>query len=259
MNRALSAMTQRFERRRQVLAGLAALAAAPALRAREAAAPSFRIGVIKLPPWVIPDAAAAAGSVGISIDLVSGLIAESGVELEAVLVPLARAKSMLLSRHVDMMFAYESSQLQRATTALAPLGEDDVLLVGRPGIQFQTLKELQGRTIGHLRGADYDPAIYSEPGITRYETNNYEQGLYMLKLERIDAFVIPGAALPYCLKRLNIAREQLGSIQVLRKTGVTLYVSRAIDDAALIGRLNKACERLRAKQVLQRLIKLYGT
>jgi len=252
MNQQQSSITPPSARRRQVFTSLAALAVAPPLAGHGIATDALRIGVVDLAPWVIP------GAGGIFIDLLRDLALESGVGLSPIAVPFARAKAMLLSGDVDMMFAYESRQLQRAAPPLASLGEDELLLVGRRHVRFHSLGELSGRTVGHLRGAEYDPALYLEPDISRYETNNYEQGLHMLMLGRIDAFVIPGAALPCCLRRLGIARDQLGSIHVIRKSELSLYVSKSAGAAASRSGINHACELLRAKQRLRGFIRLYG-
>lgn len=257
MNSQQLSIVPRSLRRRHIVTSMAALALSPSLASQGLASHSVRIGVVDLAPWVIPNARGGAG--GIFIDLLRDLAFESDAKLVPIVVPFARARAMLISSEVDMMFAYDSNQLQRIAPPLASLGEDDLLLVGRRNIRFQTLAELSGRTVGHLRGAEYDPALYIEPDITRYETNNYEQGLHMLMLNRIDAFVIPGAALPCSLKRLSVTRAEMGSIAVIKKSGLSLYVSKSVNDAGLKNRINHACEQLRVKQRLRSFIKLYST
>lgn len=250
-------------RRRQLLFGLASAVVLPAASpAASHARPgligvikTLRVAVIDLAPWAQRDEH---GRVkGVFIDLARQLEQTSGVALELLVVPYPRAVAMLASNDADMMFSVGSATLERVALPLATLADDDIIMLFRAGERLQSLADLRGKTVGHVRGAEYDAAFSADTSIIKYATRNYEQDVQMLLLKRIDAAIGVRTGLQYAARMLDADRGSLAPALLLRRAQISLYLGRRHADPRLAEKLQAACATLYQRQAMRQLVHLY--
>lgn len=235
--------------RRQALFGMGALLLGEPCGA-SAAAPRCKIALIELMPWAMTGLDGRQS--GIFVEASRRLAQLSGIAIEMVLLPYPRALSMLQSGRVDLMFALETERLNDSACRLAPIITEDVVMVGRPGLYLKSMSDLYGKTVGHLRFADYDAQFVAATGIVKYETNSYSQSLQMMRMARLDAMIAVRTALLFTLRSLDMGPETLGGTLLLRRAPISLYASKHWTDGAALPCLKKACDTLRQTGTLTR-------
>jgi ABC-type amino acid transport substrate-binding protein len=255
-------MTQSHGTRRALLrqAGtailaLSALPVAWAKRPASAAAP-LRLVVIDLMPWAGYNGAGKMK--GVSVELAQRLSVLSGLPITTQVVPYARAVAMLGAGDADLMLSIDTGRQSGLPVPLAAIGAEDVVVIGPRGTRYAGLTDLCGRTVGHMRRANFDPVFTAETCIVKYEINSYEQGVRMLLQGRLDAMMGVRSTMDYALKKLGTASDSVGEPLVLRQAGMALYVSERMaaraDAPDLLERLRQACQQLDRDNALATLL-----
>ena len=155
------------------------------------------------PPWKIAKNGKIIG--GIDFHLITALL--DGLEFTPhyELLPWKRCLSIMESGDGDLISGVTmTKERQKYLTYLAPpykTKSQKVLFVYR-GMRtsFNTLKDMEHKTIGLLRGASYFPGFYENQAIMKYETNDDLQGMKMVAAGRLDGFLITKENGEYLLK-----------------------------------------------------------
>jgi len=235
-------------RRRQLSLGMVGMGAAllgapsaarPAPPAAPPAAP-LSLALIELLPWASNTPAGARD--GILVDVAGILATLSGVRLELQLLPFARAAMMLERGQIDCMVALQASTLDQVATRLAPLSDEDIVIVGRPGTFLRSLADLKGKIVGRLRHGEYDPQFAADDSIIKYDTSSYRQSLEMLRVGRLDAVIFIRSALEFTLKSMGLTAAAVGAPLYLGSCPLTLYAHRASVATASAQSLRAACK-----------------
>lgn len=155
------------------------------------------------PPWKITKNGKIIG--GIDFHLIAALL--DGLEFTPhyKLVPWKRCLLMMESGDGDLTSGITmTKERQKYLTYLAPpykTKSQKVLFVHRgTRASFKTLKDMENKTIGLLRGANYFPAFYENQAIIKYETDDDLQGMKMVVAGRLDGFLITKENGAYLLK-----------------------------------------------------------
>jgi ABC-type amino acid transport substrate-binding protein len=243
-------------RRRAVLCvlGGAALAGAPAhLLAATAPGRALRIAVIDLRPWTVHGAAGG----GVFFELAQQLAQQAGIALDPVVVPYARAATLLARGEVDLMFSIDTARMRRTAVAGVHLSMEEVVVLTPRGVTVGSLADLRGKTVGRLRDADYDDAFAADAAIIKYDTASYEQELRMLLKGRIDAVIGVRSALLYALKEIGVAPTRLAPPWVLRQAPLALFMTQRVRDSEAGAALQAACQVLAERKAMATLIARY--
>ena len=220
-----------------------ALAALPALWLGAAdAAGAAKLAVTDLMPW--SEVNARGELTGILVEAGRQLARLSGEALDVTPLPYARALHMLGGGQVQLMLALQTARLDQLAVPIAPVGEGEIALLTRAGLDIDSVAGLEGKRVGHLRLADYGMALAASPGIIRYEISSYAQGLLMLELGRIDALLAIRTAILYTAKMLDIPLSHFGPLHVLRRKPVMLYLSRQGAPQVSAQKLKQACGQM---------------
>jgi len=230
------------------LLGLPAWSAPAPLPAR------LRFMVIQLEPFGMqgPDGQPA----GIYPDLAAMLAQESGIAMDVMLAPYPRALAMVKSGEGDLVGTIRNNAMEALTQPLAPIFKDEVIVVGRAGARFNSLSDLHGKVVGHIRGAEYSPAFEQDAAIRKYDTISFRQTVQMLLEGRYDAIIGFNRSILYTLRGMGLARSTLGPALHLGEREAILFMSRkaASQDAAapLARAMNSLRERGAVKALLDR-------
>lgn len=205
------------------------------------ASPALRITMANLMPW-----SDQAGAAGVLVELARSIERRSGQVFEIAPLPYARALTMLEQGSVDLMLAVQSDRLDHIANCVAAVSDAEITVLVRHGMTVNTLADLSGKRVGHLRFADYDPAFAAATDIRKYEFNSYNQGLRMLKIGRLDALVAIRSAIQYTLKNMGLPPAQASDMLPLRRATVALYQSkRSHSNASVKKDLVLACANVR--------------
>lgn len=231
-------------RRRQLSLGMlgmgAALLGAPPMALPAPPAPPLSLALIELLPWATVTPGGERD--GILVDVAGILSTLSGVALDVQLLPFARAASMLERGQVDCMVALQASMLDHVATRLAPLSDEDIVVVGRRGTVWRSLADLRGKIVGRLRHGEYDLEFAADANIIKYDTSSYRQSLDMLRVGRLDAVIFIRSALDFTLKSMGLTMAAVGAPLYLGSCPLTLYANRASANTASAQSLRDACK-----------------
>lgn len=201
---------------------------------------------------------AANGSVsGVFVDLAHLLAKESGLAIDATVVPYPRALAMTTSGEADLLISITNSRLDKVVRPLATILKGDIVAVGRAGSRFNSLADLRGKVVGHIRGAEYVAAFDADPAILKHETSTIEQTVRMLVEGRYDAAIGFRDSMLYALRELGLPRDKLGPMLDLGQRDVHLYMSQRSSRQDAAPRLAHAAEALRDKGSIKALQERY--
>lgn len=225
------------------------LAALPTL----ASGTPLRMVVVDLMPWAGRNADGRLE--GAAVDLAPLLSSLIGVPITVTAVPYARAIAMLSGGGADLMLAIDASNQHALPAPLSALGAEDVVVVGRRGASLASVDQLCGRRVALLRRASFAGALH--PCILRYETNSYEQGLRMLRQERVDGIAGVRSSMDYAIRHIGIPAADFGVPLVIGQADISLYLAPLSANPALKKRLQQACELLKRQNKMPALLAQY--
>lgn len=257
--------SRKFATRRLVLRAGAVLAAGldagvaaglPAVAGEPSRPPApLRVVAFSLVPFSLLDASGQ--PIGLIVDFQKMLAAESGLAMELQVVPYPRAVAMMVAGDADLLFSFPNAQLRGHAHQLGLIGHADVVVMGLAGSRYGSAEELRGKRVGHIRGAEYDMSLQSDPAVARYETVTYEQTVRMLLEGRYDAMLGVRPSFLYAMRRLGVPRQKLGPELVLRKGELLLHYSNKRYKAQTAATLVRALASLRERGALAALFKAY--
>lgn len=230
--------------RRAVLGMLAAL---PVLSF--AAAP-LRLTVVNLMPWagLTPQGQ----PTGVLVDLAAQLTKLSAIPIHPMLVPYGRAPYMLSARGADLIIAVDlTAPIGAHVTSFGPV---EIVIFGRTGFRYQNLRELEGKTVGHLRHALYSAELKQQDNIRKHPFDTYEQAVRMLHAGRLDAICGVGPSIEFALQALNA--QDVSERFLLTRGRVVLQADPAIDATALAA-LQIAGKQLEQQHTMEKLLQQY--
>lgn len=243
-------------RRRRLLAsipGLLALCAAlPAL----AEARVLRAAVMQIEPYGMLDAQGQQS--GAYTEVFELLGRELGRPVEVVGAPYARALALLRSGKVDMMLAMPSPAIAQVAQPAGAVWSLEAIAIGRAGTPLRRLADLHGLIVARIRGTDYGPEFMNDKAIHHYEITDHVQGLNMLMEKRVDVIVGGRPGIFYAMRKLGIARSQLGSSFPVNSRDVQLHLSKKFNDVRLAGDLRRGMAALRADGRIEAVISKYS-
>lgn len=197
---------------------------------------------------------------GINVEVGNLIFEEAGLSYENTIVPFVRAIAMIESGEADFMIAFPNARLEAAATPVAIVARLENIVIGRTGTAFHTLKDLHGKTVASVRGAEYDSAFSADESIIKHRVNNYEHGLSMLLAARLDAIVGMKIGLYYQLDAMGGSRRQLGEPLALNKKSAWLFFARRSHDRKIATKLTNAVAVLNARDAIERIqVRYFGS
>jgi ABC-type amino acid transport substrate-binding protein len=213
------------------------------------------MAIIGVPPYGMNDAAGHAG--GIQADIAAGLARECGMRIEASIVPNPRARLMLASGEADLMLAIQSPALTAVARPLEWTFLADVIVIGRAGTALRSRADLRGKTLGHMRGTQYDEEVATDGAVGEYETATPAQTMAMLLQGRYDGVLGIRTTLFYTIRSMQIPRSKLGPVLQLRQTESWLHYSNKHYDPLIAARLQKCLATMRRRGDIETVIRRY--
>ena len=181
---------------------------------------------------------------GIVHDLAQAISQAAGIPFTYTLLPLPRLLDALGSGTVDATILLPAEKTLQITDALAEVVPVVNIVLPKAGLPLARYEDLQGRTIGILRGGNYDDRFAADPGIRKHEIPSYASGVSMVKEGRIDGMIGPEIGLYYDLKKAGVSRSDFSPHYVVNTRPLVLLVGKAMTDPATRARLKEASEAI---------------
>ena len=182
-----------------------ALAALVVLLLTQACAAMAQSGPVRLattdwPPYIARDLP----QQGYAAEVARQAFARVGIEAEVVFLPWKRTmEDTRTGRFHAFLPAYFSSQRMRDFVFSAPFAGGELAFMVRKNstLAYKTLRDLEGRLIGVVRGYDNTPAVDSADFLTKEEAVDDEMNLRMLLSGRLDMAVADVNVANYIVSR----------------------------------------------------------
>lgn len=150
-----------------------------------------------------------ANSSGIYFDFANLLAKKAGYKATNNIYPYARIINELKTGQTDMTIMFRYKKLNDHVINVAPLPSLKTVVVGLRGTSFTSIDQLKGKTIAHLRGANFSDAISKDSEILKVGTTNITQGIRMLMLKRVDAIIGPLTPIIDAAKQISKEGEEV--------------------------------------------------
>lgn len=238
----------------KVLIGLNILLFAEQLMAQVETGNTVQIRTIAVAPYGIENNLTRSG---IYYDLANLLIKDSELNSHHRIYPYARIISELKTGKTDLTIMFKYKELKDYVVYIAPLPALANVVIGLKGNRFKSISDLEGKTLGYLRGAKFSDEIDTNIKIKKYRTNDFSQGIKMLARGRIDAIIGPMEPIisaAYSIGMVNIFDEPLYVsertpwLQISRKSKLQMSVNQiraAFNNILTRGELKKLQHKYR--------------
>ncbi|MGF1743294.1 transporter substrate-binding domain-containing protein [Vibrio profundum] len=188
---------------------------------------------------------------------ISNEIAErAGLEYVNILKPYSRVVNDLNTGKSDFSLLSYNQPLEGKTIRIMPLLYFKTIVVGQKGNNISSLTELAGKDVGIVRGASLLPNRELDK-MNLIRTKNFEQGIKMLKLGRLHAFISADIGMYYTMKKLNFSKEDFGEPYIVNRKASELQISHRFSDEKTIKKLKSSAEELVKDGTIKMILSKY--
>lgn len=220
-----------------------------------ATAAPLKIVTIQGPPWGFLDGDGQ--PTGMMYEIANRIAEVAGFSPTNALVPYARTALDIESGNADMTLRFSNEHMERVGLSVTPVVTMPVILVGPRGVQYRSLSELRGKTVGVVRTSRYVDAFDADSAIQKYAVNDYEIMARMIAMRRLDAGVGSSAGLYYGAYKAGVKPDELGKPLVLGNNDFILFLSKKSARPETIGALKAAVEKLNASGEIPQIVRKY--
>lgn len=215
----------------------------------------LRIGTIDVPPFGMRSADNKPS--GIMYEISNRIAEEAGFTYTNTLLPYARTSFDLEDGSIDFVVRFNNEELPKISHQLVAVVSMPSIIVARRGTTMTSLADLHGKTVGILRGGQFDGKFATDNAIKKYGANDYVQILRMLQAGRLDAAIGSNVGLYYSAGLLGIKPDELSEPLLLGKREFILHFTRKFDDEETMKALVAATEKLKRSGEIKRIIEKY--
>lgn len=163
---------------------------------------------------------------GIYYELFNMLFEKSNVKFENIIFPYARIKHELKSGHADVTIMFKYQELTPFVNYITALPALKNVVIGKKGTSISSIDDLNNKSIAYLRGAKFSEEIDKSKKISKQFVNDFEQGIDMMRLNRVDAIIGPLSAIFYSAKKIGLSKNFFGEPYTVSTKTPWLQVSK---------------------------------
>lgn len=210
---------------------------------------------VSLPPYGYMEGGRPTGLV---YEVVNAVAIEAGYTSVNTIVPLARAVKSLEEGTSDLTLMFPNPAIEEVAMNLGPLLPMEAVVLGRAGVALRSFKDVRGKIVATVRGAQYDERISKKNGVIVYPTESYCQSLKMLVAKRVDFAAGPKLGLLHSARGMSIPKRALGKPLVLSVVQGSLFLSLKNATPEKRQRLTEAMARLRKNGTIDAFLEKYS-
>jgi len=194
---------------------------------------------------------------GMMFDISNLIAEEAGLKYTNKIVPYARTVIELQSGNADFVLRFDNDKLGAIAVPVASVISFPIIVLSRAGSTFKALKKLHGKTVGVVRGGEFDRNFDNDSAINKYDTNDYSQMIKMLIRGRLDAGIGTNIGLYYNASKLGIKPEVFSPPMNLSSKEFLLHFSKINSNGKTISRLKGTVEKLKKNGEIKKIVNKY--
>ncbi len=185
---------------------------------------------------------------GLLTKLAQALEKETNIHIDNQIRPYPRVIHEVKMGTTDFAVMFNSPQSHTIGISVGRVVNPKVVLTALANSeQITNLSQLQGKTVGYLRGSKYGAIFDNNNELNKVPLGSMEQGIKMLLTHRIYAMVGTEHSFYFTLKKLKISTDKVRAIFTVNETSGDLYFSKKSKNKHLIEPFKKALATLRAR------------
>ncbi|MDP2562325.1 ABC transporter substrate-binding protein [Psychrobium sp. 1_MG-2023] len=194
---------------------------------------------------------------GIYFDLANSLLRRAGLTPVNHIAPYARIMHDLKTGSIDLTIMFRYKELEDYVTYIAPLPPLNNVVLAKQGTHFSSIESLKGKTIAYLRGAKFSDDIDNDPDILKHQVTNFNQGIRMLSLSRVDAIIGPMDPLLAAAAALNKKPNFFGKPLIVSQRTPWIQYSNSSQAVLPAARIKMLFEQMMVQGELEQLRNKY--
>ena len=194
---------------------------------------------------------------GMMYEIANKIAEQAGLPYSNTVVPYARTIIDIQSGNADVVLRIGNDKLAEIAMPVATVVSMPIIIVSANKKHFDHLSEMQGLTVGVLRGGQFDDHFDSNNSIIKYAVNDYVQIIKMLVAGRLDAGIGTSVGIYYSSLQAGIAPEKLGQTLVIGRRDFVLYMSKKTTNPQTIEALRQATIKLTLNGEIKNIINKY--
>lgn len=224
-----------------------------------AAQTTARVLINDAPPYrIVGSANGAPYYSGIYVDILRLMAAETGLQLDFIELPFARAFRVMQAGEADIMLGpNRSAEREGYLHYLEPPlpQEPKIFLHARTASPIRGYDDLRGRSIAVLRGATYFDRFDADEDLVRIPVDDYTSALRLAVVGRVDAAIMPELQALWLLRQTGFPL-QMSPYHVPGRDSY-IVVSRQSPMVQQAGRLEAALRRVVGSGAVRRILERY--
>ena len=215
----------------------------------------MKASVPSFPPFYFVDAKNICK--GVAVDVLAKLTAEALIELSVVTYPYPRILHTLKTGQLDAALIFKNTAIADNVDYLGPVSKSQVIILTTPKYKITRYQDLAQLTaIAVIRHASFENRFDKDLHLNKFEIANYEQGLQMLKLGRVDAIIGSLVGLEYASNKLNIPFNKQHAF-LLGEKEWWLHLSKKSPFQQFKPQLNKAIKNIYQHDLIHKTYQQY--
>ncbi|TDF34862.1 transporter substrate-binding domain-containing protein [Alteromonadaceae bacterium M269] len=204
---------------------------------------TLRAGLPNFPPFsYINEQGINAGAI---VDYVELLENKAQIELEVVHMPYARLVRSLATGDIDIGILFLNDALADDVRYVAEVSMSKVIVLPRKEISLNHYDDLYYLSnIAVIRSANFHKQFDADKMINKVYVNDYEQGIRLLELGRVDAIVGSISGLDYASQSLGKGIDDWGKPLDLANRQWWLHMSNASKNISTLNKLKMSVDEL---------------
>ena len=214
----------------------------------------LRAGLPDFPPFsFVTDDGENKGAV---VEYINLLERKTQLDIEIVHMPYARLVKSLASGDIDIGVLFLNDNLANDVRYVAEVSMSKVVVLPRKDIVLNTFDDLYSLSnVAVIRSASFHKQFDTDKMIRKVYVNDYDQGIGLLELGRVDAIVGSISGLDYAMRSIDKAVEDWGKPLKLSDRQWWLHMSNASGNTSLLKSLKSAVDDLYEPYLIYKLYK----
>ncbi|WP_158968211.1 transporter substrate-binding domain-containing protein [Paraglaciecola sp. L3A3] len=196
----------------------------------------LNVGVPEFPPFAqVNEHGLLVGTVVNYFEL---LAEKTGIEFKLVPYPYARIVFGIKQGTLDLTLIYKNTQLEDYADFIGPISKAKVIVLPQLGKELSSYSQLHLlKQFAVIRSASLSKAFDRDFQLRKLEVRNYQQGIQLLSLNRVDALAGSLVAIEYNVAALGKNMNEFGRPFNLSEKEIWLHFSKKSAHRTLISKL----------------------
>lgn len=224
----------------------------------ENSATVLHVGVPELAPLAhIDEHGRLVGTTVLYFDL---LQEKTGLEFKLVPYPYARIIYGIKEGTIDLAVIFKNPQLGGYADFIGPVSQSKVIVLPQLGMEIDSYDQLQPlKQFAVIRSASLSKEFDHDFQLRKLQVRNYEQGLQLLSLNRVDALVGSLIGIEHSVAALGKSMNEFGQPFELSEKEIWLHFSKKSPNRDAISKLSVEVEKQYKPDLMYQLYRSYIT